>query len=60
MQLCPLLKACLEEHECLRLYSNPISMGVVLEDPSSLESLENGRSVDDDRRPHLLCTGSRE
>lgn len=42
VQSCPLLKACLLE--CLRLYSIPISMGIVQEDLSVLESPKDGRS----------------
>lgn len=47
MQSCPLLKACL--YECLRLHSEPISMGIVQKDLSVVESLEDGRSIDGER-----------
>ncbi|CAD6572719.1 MAG: Cholesterol 7-alpha-monooxygenase [Alectoria sarmentosa] len=48
MQSCPLLKACL--YECLRLHSEPISMRSVQKDISVLESPEDGRSIDGERR----------
>ena len=47
VQSCPLLKACL--YECLRLHSEPVSMGIVQKDLLVSESPEHGRLVHGER-----------
>lgn len=56
VQSCPLLKACL--YECLRLHSEPVSMGILQKDLSVLESTEHGRFINGERpQSFVLETG---